>query len=237
MRYLGGKHRLVKYIVPVLDEYAISTASYVEPFIGGGSIFSAVTHNDKIAGDIHEDLILMWQAILDGWIPPRVVTEIEYKELQKATIASPLRGFVGFACSYGAKWFGGYARGRLDKYRWRNFANEGVNNLIKQRDRLLKSRVTFSHGDYRQFSNVINSLIYCDPPYRNMHRIGGSFNHTNFWNWVRNMSKNNIVIVSECQAPEDFKAILQMKVSVGFGIDGLGNNEKYNRYERLYRLK
>jgi hypothetical protein len=36
---------------------------------------------------------------------------------------------------------------------------------------------------------------------------GSVFNHDEFWEWVRNLSKTNIVYVSEYFAQEDFKCI------------------------------
>ena len=34
-----------------------------------------------------------------------------------------------------------------------------------------------------------------------------NFDHDAFWNWIRMMSRDNIVIVSEQEAPNDFKCI------------------------------
>ncbi len=36
-----------------------------------------------------------------------------------------------------------------------------------------------------------------------------NFNHTSFWNWCRGQSKNNIIIISEFNVPNDFKIIWQ----------------------------
>ena len=63
--------------------------------------------------------------------------------------------------------------------------------------------------------NCEKALIYCDPPYKDTKQYGTSkgFNHDEFWQWVRDMSKNNIVVVSEQQAPEDFKCIWSQEVT------------------------
>ena len=54
-----------------------------------------------------------------------------------------------------------------------------------------------------------NALIYCDPPYNETTKYKfGTFDSDAFWQWCRNMTnKCNTVIVSEYNAPSDFKCI------------------------------
>ena len=114
MRYLGGKSRIAKPILEVILANATErTGVYWEPFIGGGGMASkAAKHfNRCIYSDQDEDLMLMWEALATGWEPPEQVSEEEYKALRHAE-PSALRGFVGYGCSFGGKWFGGYARSK-----------------------------------------------------------------------------------------------------------------------------
>ena len=48
--------------------------------------------------------------------------------------------------------------------------------------------------------------MYCDPPYANTTRYSNSniFNHREFWDYMRLLSQNNLVFISEINAPEDF---------------------------------
>lgn len=57
-------------------------------------------------------------------------------------------------------------------------------------------------------------MIYCDIPYKGTKQfsVGKNFNHDEFWQWVRDMSENNIVIVSELQAPNDFECVWEQPV-------------------------
>jgi DNA adenine methylase len=55
-------------------------------------------------------------------------------------------------------------------------------------------------------------LIYCDPPYAKTTKYSSDFDSSKFWDWVREMSKDNIVLVSECQAPDDFQSVLDINV-------------------------
>jgi DNA adenine methylase len=37
--------------------------------------------------------------------------------------------------------------------------------------------------------------------------------YTKFWDWVRNISKNNFVFISEQNAPEDFKIVWEQEAT------------------------
>jgi len=61
-----------------------------------------------------------------------------------------------------------------------------------------------------------NSLIYCDPPYReNKYPIKyrrdtkkyDKFDNDAFWDVMRRWSENNMVVISELSAPDDFVEI------------------------------
>lgn len=78
---------------------------YLEPFIGGGSVFSEVAKwfpKEMVGSDYNEDLIIMWQALKDGWMPPEkyeINEEFYYGLFDQES--SPLRTFILFACSFG----------------------------------------------------------------------------------------------------------------------------------------
>ena len=55
-----------------------------------------------------------------------------------------------------------------------------------------------------------DAIVYCDPPYANTATYSEWwFQHKEFWEYVRQLSKTNKVFVSEYTAPEDFKAIYE----------------------------
>lgn len=60
MRYLGGKSRLAKDISTVLNQYRKDNQTYIEPFVGGGSILCKMT-GDRYAYDIHYELIELYK--------------------------------------------------------------------------------------------------------------------------------------------------------------------------------
>lgn len=72
-----------------------------------------------------------------------------------------------------------------------------------QRDKL--KDVIFLHKDYRAWSPT-GCVIYMDPPYENtkQYKSVEIFDHADFWRVARLWSHDNIVLISEQEAPDDF---------------------------------
>lgn len=227
MQYLGGKSRIAKKIAAYLRSVRKPGQLYIEPFVGGASVL-VLMENPRQASDLCEDLILLYQALQGGWMPPETVTEEEYCEMKNAP-PSALRGFVGFACSFAGKWFGGYARA---KTHYRNYALNAVNGFRKLKPRL--EGVQLYHCDYRAFT-ASNALIYCDPPYAATTGYDATtkFNWVDFWEHARYLSQNNTVIISEYAAPEDFVCVLEIPTKLDMNR-GAGKPLVY-RTERLFQ--
>ena len=58
------------------------------------------------------------------------------------------------------------------------------------------------------------------------------FNHKEFWNLVRELSKNNIVYVSEQEAPEDFEVVWEKEVR-----RQIDKNKEKKATEKLFKKK
>lgn len=240
MRYFGGKSKLRKVIIPILNHYAKQKNIYIEPFVGGGSIFFEVAHKNKIAGDKCLDLILMYNAIKNGWNPPNTITKELYNKLKKEK-SSALRGFAAFSCSFGGKWFGGYAKGRDSFGFERNYCYEAKIALRRKFNKTINQSIDFIYGDYyKLLQNIENALIYCDPPYKDTCKhfgIVGGFSNDRFWKIMREVSlleKNNMVIISEIAAPKDFKILTSDEKKYGMS-DIFGN--RYSRLEHLFKFE
>ena len=55
-----------------------------------------------------------------------------------------------------------------------------------------------------------DAIVYCDPPYNNTATYSEWwFNHKEFWDYIRKLSKTNKVFVSEYTAPKDFRIIYE----------------------------
>ena len=56
--------------------------------------------------------------------------------------------------------------------------------------------------------------------------------YTHFWNWVREISKDNYVFISEQSAPDDFEPIWTL------GVKRTNNKENnFKATEHLFKLK
>jgi len=232
MKYMGSKEKIAKYILPVMLPEREPGQWWVEPFVGGANIISKVAGN-RIGNDINEYLIALLIAVRDGYIPPTNISKDDYYAIKKEPHKYPkeLVGFVGFACSFGAKWFGGYA---FDN-KGRNYAEEGSRCLAKLAKKLVG--VVFKSGSYLNLEIPKSSLIYCDPPYANVteyeHSKSKDFDHDIFWEWCRiQAKKGHTVFVSEYSAPEDFVCVREIRHE-----SRLNRNASVPKVEKLFRYK
>ena len=212
--YLGGKHRQSKHIASLIAE--ASGGDYWEPFLGGGSVAAAVARTQSFGtmhlSDAHLDLVLMWRALLDGWLPPEHVSDDEYQALKGAP-SSALRGFVGFGCSFAGKWFGGYSRNA----RGDDYPGAAARGLAKKVGPLLEvSTVSATHQNYEAVRPVPGDVLYLDPPYANTTGYStGSFDSTAFWSWAQRHAERGVhVFVSEFTAPDGWVPVWSVERSV-----------------------
>ena len=205
MRYMGGKVRIAKYLVPVLQERLKDKETFVDLFCGSCNIISAIKAPNRIANDLHKELIALHKAVQSGWVPPSVVTEEDYKQAKQAE--DHLKAFIGFGCSFSGKYFGGYARGEGD----RNYALNAKNTLLKKHQNM--KDVEFFSLNYFEVNIPSNSLVYCDIPYKDTTKYStDSFDHSSFYSWCKVMKvKGHDVVVSEylCNVPEGWEVIFQ----------------------------
>lgn len=225
MQYLGGKQRIATKVIEHLNQHKHLETLY-EPFVGGCNIGINTDFKYIHCSDIHPDLILMWQALQKGWIPPNEYSNLEYDQL-KSKESSALRGFIGFGASFSGKWFGGYARNA----RGYNYVKNAASSIKKKINNKFYE-ATFQCLDFIETEwNVKGACFYLDPPYVGTTKYSNKFNHFLFWNKVRDLSINNIVIISEYSAPADFECVLEIPTKTNMQA---GNNL---RIEKLFQLK
>lgn len=240
MKYMGSKSRIKKYIVPIIQDIINKNQIklYIEPMVGGGNIIDSIQCDIKIGNDISTPLISFWQHLqeTDGLDLPNEITREHYNDVKQNqnTGKYPIWyvGAVGFLSSFNGKYFeGGYAKPTIDKSngRLRNYYDECKRNVLKQLPNI--KDVIFTNKDYFDMKEVKNTLIYCDIPYQNTTRYESciNFDYNKFWNWVREFSKLNIVVISELQAPNDFVCIWEQEV-----LRSLNSKNKNKATEKLF---
>jgi len=217
MKYMGGKYRLARQISETMLGYRLPYhEAFVEPFMGGGAISSAMAPHFPVVllSDAHPDLVMMWQAVQQGWVPPADVDESLYQQLRFAP-PSALRGFVGFGCSFSGKWFGGYGRQSIagGKPALENTLAPGaVRSVMRQAPKIAHAYIYQS--DYRAVEFTPTTIIYADPPYAGTTTYSqGEFNHAEFWDTAdRWVSGGATVFVSEQSAPSSWESVWTKKM-------------------------
>lgn len=230
MQYLGGKSKIRKELSKFLESIRTEGQTYFEPFCGGGWVLQEM-QGERVASDGNEALITMYQALLNGWIPPDFVSEDEYKKVKLASdISDPMYAFCGFGVSFAGKWWGGYARSSAKVC----YAATSKRSLLKQLP--LIQDVEFVHGLYNEHKPE-GMLVYCDPPYANTTQYGAfdGFDHMEFWNKMREWALSNTVVVSEYEAPDDFVCVREFVSQMGLSV---GDKEtRPRRIERVFMHK
>jgi DNA adenine methylase len=225
--------RIAKQLTTFLKSVRKPGQTYVEPCVGGASIIRLM-EDERIASDIDADLIECYRALQQGWLPPTSVTEEDYKYYKKINqegICSAKIGFIKFFCSFGGKCWGGLARDPKSGY---DFINGARNTCLKFKPDL--QSVKFYCCDYEEFLKQISPgcLIYVDPPYQGTTEYKNKFDHTRFWQVMREFSDKHDIYISEYQAPEDFGCVWQIERKTCLNMADGG---KADRTEKLFKYK
>lgn len=224
---MGSKSRIAKYIVPIIQKYISENkiTQYYEPFVGGANIIDKIECDNKIGSDLNPYLIALLNHVKSGGklysnVPKPLYDEARDVFMQRNKLSEFEDwqiGCIGFLASYNGRWFdGGYAKPGYEKTkngeRYRDYYREASENLMKQASRLRE--IKFYVEDYKRMKPS-GAVVYCDPPYldRKKYANATKFDYNEFWNVMREWSKNNIVIVSEQTAPDDFKCIWEQNVN------------------------
>lgn len=226
MRYLGGKSKIRKQVAAVLESLRKPGQTYLEPFVGGGWVLQEMS-GFRIAADVNEALITMYQALQHGWVPPDVVTEETFRRYKMTPGADdPMTAFCLIGCSFGGDWGKGYA-GNGKKAS----AATTRRSLLAQLPRIQDALIVHRHyADWRP----VDCLIYCDPPYAGTTSYGatGAFDHAAFWQVMREWrAAGNTVVMSEYQAPDDWACVAEFGSRMGLRTT---NGQQEARVERLF---
>lgn len=233
---MGSKSRIAKYIVPIIQSYidAKDNGKYFEPFCGGCNVIDKIKAEKRIASDANMYLIELFKYIQYGGELPETITREEYSAVRSNIDNYPkwYAGCVGFLASYNGRWFdGGYAGTVHTKANTiRDYYDEARRNILSQVNNI--QGIDFYCKDYRE-AKPKGYVIYADPPYKDVKQYANSknFNNDEFWETIRNWSKDNIVLISECQAPNDFKCIWQQEIT-----RTVDNTKRVQSIEKLFKL-
>lgn len=227
---MGSKNRIAKYILPIMLAERKPDQWWVEPFVGGCNMIDKVD-GKRLGSDVNEYLMSLIVALRDGWLPPLDISEKEFKEIRanKDNYPKELVGYAGFQLSYGSAWFSSYRKDSIGK---RNYSHEAYRNVAKQAPKL--SDIKFRNVSYDKLEIPKNSLIYCDPPYRETSGYGISFDHYSFYEWcLAKHKEGHTVFVSEYSMPPVFECIWEKEI-----VSSLTKNTGAKKgVERLFTIR
>lgn len=221
MVYQGSKNRLAKFLVPIIQKYINDNGikTYIEPMCGSCSIIEKIQCENRIASDINDELITLLQYVKSD--PSLSIAPIDcnfeyYAEVRKNRklgtnkYSKEYTALIGYCASFGGRYYeGGFGRDKTG----RNMYKERVQNL-KEDSPLLKD-IEIMCCDYHQYSDYKNCLFYFDPPYKGTKKYSKqNIDYDDFYDFLRMLSKNNIVLISEYNMPDDFKCIWQKERNV-----------------------
>ena len=215
---MGSKRKYADYIVPILQKTIDDNniTCYIECFVGGANIIDKIKCEQKFGFDNSDTLIALLQQAQSDFskIPEDGSREMwdEGKAYVKDGIAPSTMSLADIgAIQYFASYCnGGFPRGYAKNTSTRNYYKEAYRNMKEQAPNL--QGINFQCQNYWELSeDTKNCVIYLDPPYQGTKQYGyasqAKMDYEQFWNWVRSISKNNFVFISEQQAPDDFDCI------------------------------
>ena len=242
----------MKELLPFIMNGTDNNTVFFDCFGGGMNVISEIPSKNKVACDTNYYIVDLWTKIRDNGLDslelPKNSDELTfapYEDIRQSYLNNDNRycdyliGFVGSACSYGGAWFNGYAHFNPNKNE--DHIKEAYNGLKKQVEtfKYLDS-TAFWWRSYHDLGNEIkipeNSVLFCDPPYMGTKKYESDFDHFVFWHWVRQRSIDGYkVLVTEYNAPDDFKCIWQAKKKDGMGTTKTGNKQN-TKIEKLFVL-
>lgn len=243
MKYVGSKNRLSKELAPIIQSYITEeTVAYIEPFVGGANMIDKIKHHNKIGSDIHKELIALLNYTRDNYKDlPETFSEEEYNRVKanRDSYEPWYVGLVGFCGAFGAAYMTGFARAyKADKVTKRDIPAEGIRNLVKQAPNL--QGITFECKSFLDYDpkEYKNCVFYLDPPYRATFGYStDKFPYEDFDKWAVELSKNNTVLISEYEMPEDKFECIWSKESIVNVKNNVVHNKSKKRVEKLFKVK
>lgn len=240
VNYMGSKAKIADQICPIIQRFidSTSTKTYIEPFVGGANVIDKIRCNRRIGSDTNRYLIELLKHAQSKCEFPDKITYEQYcsvrKEFNRDNCFGSLEdwyiGAVGFLASFNGRFFdGGYAKDCWSDGQYREYYKEHLRNLLSQN----LSGIDFYWRDYDYYSNseYTGCVFYCDPPYAETknYNMKFKFDTNEFFDFARNMSKNNIVLISEQDAPDDFNCIWAQDVQ-----RQINTSDKFMQTEKMF---
>lgn len=243
MRYIGSKASIASQILSFIHGYIFTNniETYIEPFVGGANIIDKVQATNKLAYDNNKYLIALWNYIKSGGEIPSTITREQYADCRVHFKAKDNKypdwyiGAVGFLSGLNGRFFDNNYQGQaLCDEKLLDYYTQSRDDMLGQLKYIRD--VQFECKDYREIEPH-GALVYCDPPYSKKQGIDAKtklFDYKTFWEVMRKWSNDNIVLISEEKAPEDFDVIWEQEIPVQIDCNtNIKATEKLFIYNKL----
>lgn len=213
MRYMCDKSRIAKQIATYINNIALidGISNYYEPFCRGYAVAEQVNIKNRYCSDANKYLIALMNKVKTGSFPSPGIDEFEYVYEDtwmdvKANIGTNKYedwyiGYVGIIGSYGGWWFERhtpYYENQLWEYL----------DILRDRDIESLKNIIFNTVEYDNVVIENNSIVYCCAPCLGTNNyMTGKFDFNKYYDWLKEISKNNLVLISEYSMPHGFKEI------------------------------
>lgn len=245
MKYMGGKLRIAGHISNYINNIAAieGITEYYEPFMGGCAVAEQVNIKNRYCSDLNYHLVELFKKVQKDMFDYRYITREEWHKIKDDRFDNKLypawlTGWCGVACSFRGRYFEGYAGEYLDKTSGNlvNPQQQVYNSLLSERDKLIN--IEFSNRSYKDIGHPHGAIIYCDAPYRDVkqYTFVDKFNFEEYDKWLREMAKDNLVLISEYTMgfQPDFIQLNEWHLSKSIGA---GQTDDESSIERLYYVK
>lgn len=205
--------------------------------LGGGNLIIDVDCRNRIGSDIDESLICLLKYMKqepDLKIFPKECSKEHFYDVKKnmntGKYSKEYVSGIGHFATYGSGYFGhGYAR---DKSGRRNIYNERLRNAIKQASYF--RNIQFNCCDYKTYllANFKDCVFYLDPPYRGTigYDNGNIIDYDEFYDFIREIGKDNFVFISEYNMPGDFECVWMKSIKCSM------NSMRKNSLDKIEKL-
>jgi len=195
LKWAGGKRWLLSKADELLPDLH-KTKRYIEPFLGGGSMFFYVEPESALLSDTNKDLINTYEVIRDNWADilailekyQRLHSQVFYYQIRSSRPKKPLQKAARFVYLNRTCWNGLYRVNSKGEFNVPIGTKSNVilhNDDFEQLSKVLKS-VNFEVCDFEITINKAqkDDFLFIDPPYTVKHNLNGFVKYNeNIFSW------------------------------------------------------
>jgi DNA adenine methylase len=199
LRWAGGKRWLARRIAPLLRARLDESASYFEPFLGGGALFFALKPKRAVLSDLNADLIatyvtVAWRhGMVTEYLKQLKASKQEYKRIREWKPIAPIERAVRLIYLNRNCYGGLYRENKKGHFNVpygggeRDHLTLCKKGLLQHAARALRSSSSIELR-VSDFGRVIlrageGDVVYCDPTYREVTRAHFDRYGKNVFDW------------------------------------------------------